>query len=202
VFFTPIVALEFTKINSHKGERKMIKAKQLNWNYVMLVFVLVAMLMMAGCGGSSDEAPAATDTGGETGEEPAAEVPAIEGTLHETERVSMIIADGWDVMDIQGGLQAYKGSNAVEVSVRGSGMNDDAALQSIEKFKADYDGTEVKEMEAHGMTFYTTTFVFSGTDQTKMSAMKDGEQYSITMVGQDHLNDEIIMGMVDSITFK
>ncbi|MDZ4133799.1 MAG: hypothetical protein U1E11_11770 [Dethiobacteria bacterium] len=180
----------------------MIRAKQLNWIYIMLVFVLVAMLMVAGCGGSGDEAPAATDTGGETGEEPAAEAPAIEGTLHETERVSMIIADGWDVMDIQGGLQAYKGNSAVEVSVRGSGMNDDAALQSIEKFKTDYEGTDVMELEAHGMTFYTTTFTFSGMLQTKMSAMKDGEQYSITMAGADHLENDVFTGMVNSIEFK
>ncbi len=185
----------------------MIRAKQLNWNYMMLVFVLVAMLMVAGCGGSGDEAPAATDTGGETGEEageePAADAPAIEGTLHETERVSMIVADGWEVMDIQGGLQAYKGtSGAVEVTVRGSGMNDDAAKTSIEKFKADYDGTDVMELEAHGMTFYTTTFTFSGMLQTKMSAMKDGEQYTITMAGADHLENDVFTGMVNSIEFK
>ena len=189
----------------------MIRAKQLNWNYVMLVFILVAMLMVACCGGSGEEAPAATDTGGETGEEtgeeaadePAAEAPAIEGTLHETERVSMIVADGWEVMDIQGGLQAYKGmSSAVEVTVRGSGMNDDAARTSIEKFKADYDGTDVMELEAHGMTFYTTTFTFSGMFQTKMSAMKDGEQYTITMAGEDHLENDVFTGMVNSIEFK
>jgi hypothetical protein len=181
----------------------MIRAKQLNWNYVMLVFVLVTMLMVAGCGGSGDEAPAATDTGGETGEAPAAEVPTIEGTLHETERVSMIVADGWDVMDIQGGLQAYKGtSGAVEVTVRGSGMNDDAARTAIENFKEDYDGTDVMELEAHGMTFYTTTFTFSGMFQTKMSAMKDGEQYSITMAGADHLENDVFTGMVNSIEFK
>lgn len=180
----------------------MIRAKQLNWNYVMLVFILVAMLMVAGCGGSGDEAPAATDSGGSSAEEPTSTIPPVQGELHDTERVSMIIADGWDVMDIQGGLQAYKGSSAVEVSVRGSGMNDDASLKAIEKFKEDYDGTEVMEVEAYGLTFYTTTFVFSGTDQTKMSAMKDGEQYSVTIVGQNHLNDDIIMGMVDSIIFK
>jgi hypothetical protein len=189
----------------------MIKAKQLNWNYIMLVFILVAVLMVAGCGGSGEEAPAATDTGGETGEEaseeageePAAEVPAIEGTLHETERVSMIIADGWEVMDIQGGLQAYKGmSNAVEVYVRGSGMNDDAAQVAIEKFKADYDGTDVMVLDAFGMTFYSTTFTFSGMFQTKLMAMKDGEQYAITLAGADHLENDAMTGMMESITFK
>ncbi len=180
----------------------MIKSKQLHWNVVLLVFVLVAMMMVAGCGGSGKEAPAAADTGSGAAEEPASTIPPVQGELHETERVSMIIADGWSVMDIQGGLQAYKGNNAVEVSVRGSGMSDDAAKIAVEKLQEDYDGTDIMELEAYGLNFYKTTFVFSGTDQTKMIAMKDGEQYSITMVGADHLSDDIILGMVDSIIFK
>ena len=106
-------------------------------------------------------------------------------------------------MDIQGGLQAYKGtSNAVKVTVRGSGMNDDAAQQAIEKFKADYDGTDVMELDAFGMTFYSTTFTFSGMYQTKLSAMKDGEQYTITLAGADHLENDAMTGMMESITFK
>ena len=159
--------------------------------------MLALLLITAGCGSTDEAAPA-----GENGEQAAAQ-PEIAGERHETDTVSMIVADGWDVMDIDGGLQAYQGmSRAVEVWVRGSGMSDDAARESIENFASSYDGTEVAETEMFGMTFYSTSFVFSGMEQTKYSAMKDGQKIEITLAGEDHQNDEEIMGMFHSINLK
>ena len=174
--------------------------KKISWFTVIVVVMIAAMLLVAGCG-SKDATPAG-DSG--SGDSPgAAAVPTISGERFETETVSMIVADGWDVMDINGGLQAYKGiSKAVEVWVRGSGLADDAGKKSMENFANNYGGTAVEEMEMFGLTFFSTTFEFSGMKQTKYGSVKDGQQIEITLAGEDHLEDEEIMGMFYSIEIK
>lgn len=177
-----------------------MKSSNNRWMAVLLVLVLAVAMMASGCGSDDSAAPA-----GESGEVEAPEEirPEIEGERHETETVSMIVAEGWDVMDISGGLQAYKGmSSAVEVWVRGSGMTDESVKAAIESFKENYDGSDLFEVQAHGMTYTATTFEFSGMYQTKLGAEKDGMQVEITLAGEDHLNDDTIMGMFDSIVFK
>jgi hypothetical protein len=174
--------------------------KQNRWSLLILVLAMIALMLLPGCG--SDDSAAPSESGGDA-PEPAADQPAISGDRHETDNVSMIIADGWEVMDIDGGIQAYKGmSRAVEVWVRGSGMGDDSARESIENFASNYDGTDVQEMNMHGLTFYYTTFDFSGMFQTKYSAIKDGQKVEITLAGEDHLNDGDTMGMFNSIVLK
>jgi ABC-type glycerol-3-phosphate transport system substrate-binding protein len=168
---------------------------------VLLVLVLAVAMLAAGCGGSDDSAAPAGDNG-ET-DAPEESLPEIDGERHETETVSMIVADGWEVMDISGGLQAYKGmSSAVEVWVRGSDMTEESVKAAIERFKENYDGSDLFEVQAHGLTYTATTFEFSGMYQTKYGAVKDGMQVEITLAGEDHLNDETIMGMFNSIVFK
>ncbi len=178
-----------------------MKSSRNSWMAVLLIIMLAVAMMATGCGGSDDS----TAPAGENGEAEAPEEsrPEIAGERHETETVSMIVADGWDVMDITGGLQAYKGmSNAVEVWVRGSGMTEESVKAAIERFKESYDGSDTFEVQAHGLTYTATTFEFSGMYQTKFGAEKDGMQVEITLAGEDHLNDETIMGMFDSIVFK
>lgn len=167
---------------------------------VLLVLMLAVAMLAVGCGSDDSAAPAGESGGTEAPEESR---PEIEGERHETETVSMIVAEGWDVMDISGGLQAYKGmSSAVEVWVRGSGMTEESVKAAIESFKENYDGSDTFEVQAHGMTYTATTFEFSGMYQTKLGAEKDGMQVEITLSGEDHLNDGTIMGMFDSIVFK
>lgn len=173
--------------------------KRSSWFTVIIVVMIVIMFLVTGCG-SKEVAPAGDPAAGES---PGAAVPTISGDRFETETVSMIIADGWDVMDINGGLQAYKGiSKAVEVWVRGTGLADDAGKKSMENFANNYDGTAVEEVEIFGLTFYSTTFEFSGMKQTKYGSVKDGQQIEITLAGEDHLEDEEIMGMFYSIELK
>ena len=189
----------------------MIK-RQNKWFAVMLVLIVVVALLAAGCSSGDDSAPAVDGGSGNNSapeadngasDEPESTRPEVEGERHETETVSMIVADGWDVMDISGGLQAYKGmSNAVEVWVRGSGMTDESVRAAIERFKESYEGSDLFEIEAHGRTYYATTFNFSGMYQTKMGAEKDGMQIEITLAGEDHLDDDIVIGMFDSIIFN
>jgi len=173
--------------------------KKISWFTVIVVAMFVTMLLVSGCG-SKEAAPTGDP---DAGDSPGTPVPTISGDRFETETVSMIVADGWDVMDINGGLQAYKGiSKAVEVWVRGSGLADDAGKKSMENFANNYDGTAVEELQMFGLTFYSTTYEFSGMKQTKYGSVKDGQQIEITLAGEDHLEDEEIMGMFYSIELK
>ncbi len=176
-----------------------------SWKALLVIIGIAAMLLVAGCGGSDDAASpeAAPEAADEAGDAPAADAPEVDGERHETDTVSMVIADGWDVMDIDGGLQAYKGNvAAVEVWVRGSGLSDDDAKKAIEKFAEDYEGTMLMEVDLLGLTFYHTYFEWSGTEQSKMSAYKDGARVEIGVVGPDHEDDEEIAGMIHSIILK
>ncbi len=82
----------------------MIK-KQNKWFAVMLVLTVAILILATGCGSGDDSAPAVD---GGASEEPESGRPAVEGERHETETVSMIVIDGWDAMDITGGLQRHE----------------------------------------------------------------------------------------------
>ncbi len=198
-FCLPVLTTGGFNINTNYFKSEGKELKKISWFTVIVVVMIAAMMFVAGCG-SKDAAPAGDS---DSGDSPGATVPTISGERFETETVSMIVADGWDVMDINGGLQAYKGiSKAVEVWVRGSGLADDAGKKSMENFANNYDGTAVEEVEMFGLTFFSTTFEFSGMKQTKYGSIKNGQQIEITLAGEDHLEDEEIMGMFYSIEFK
>ncbi len=175
-----------------------------SWKLLLVIVGLAAMLLVAGCGGSDDAAApeAAADTAGEAADAPAADVPQVDGERHETDTVSMVIADGWNVMDISGGLQAYKSNAAIEVQVQGSGHSDDDARARAEQVIDSYDGTMIMELDLLGLTFYHTYYEWSGTEQSKMFAVKDGAVVVIGVTGPDHEDDEEIAGMIYSIIFK
>ncbi len=182
----------------------MFNKKKASWKVLLIIIGLAAILLVTGCGGTDDaaEPETADDPSDEAVEAPVADAPEIDGERYETDTVSMVIADGWDVMDIQGGLQAYKGNSAVEVWVRGSGLSDDDARKAMEVMAEDYDGTGIVELESMGLTFYHTYFEYLGTEQSKMSAVKDGARVEIGVTGPDHEEDEDIIGMLDSLIIK
>ncbi len=175
--------------------------KEKKWIGFLTIIALAALFFVAGCGG--DDGAAEEPAGAESpSEAPASSIPPVEGERYETDTVSMIVADGWDVMDIDGGLQAYKGSEAVEVWVRGSGLSESDAESAMTRMMEQYDGTDVATLDAFGLTFYTTFYNFSGMEQTRLSAVKDGTRIEIGLTGPDHTNNDIIMGMLDSIVIK
>lgn len=153
--------------------------------------VSLAAALLTGCGGSAPQG------GSGNGTEPKTE--AIKGETMETDHFTMTVATGYNKMDISGGIQAYQGSNAIEVWVRPSTQN---AEEEAGKFAADYDGTAPEQVELFGLTFYTTTFTASGYDQTKYVAVSDGNRIEIGITGADHENNKELQGMLNSISFK
>lgn len=163
-------------------------------NKRILAFILVITLaaaLLTGC-----DSPAPQDGNG-NGTEPNTE--AVKGETVETDHFTMTVATGYNKMDINGGIQAYQGSNAIEVWVRPSTQN---AEKEAEKFAADYNGTTPTQAELFGLTFYTTTFTASGSYQTKYVAVSDGNRIEIGITGPDHENNKELQGMLNSISFK
>lgn len=163
-------------------------------NKRIIAFILVIALaaaLMTGCGSSAPQSASGNGT------EPKTE--AIKGETVETDHFTMTVATGYNKMDISGGIQAYQGSNAIEVWVRPSTQN---AEEEAGKFAADYDGTDPEQVELFGLTFYTTTFTASGYDQTKYVAISDGNRIEIGITGADHENNKELQGMLNSISFK
>ena len=157
----------------------------------LALVISLAAALLAGCGSPVPQG------GSGNGTEPKTE--AVKGETVETEHFTMTVATGYNKMDISGGIQAYQGSNAIEVWVRPSTQD---AEKEAEKFAAGYDGTAPKQVELFGLTFYTTTFTASGSYQTKYVAVSDGNRIEIGITGADHENNKELQGMLNSINFK
>lgn len=156
-----------------------------------ILFIALAAALMTGCGSSAPQG------GSGNGTEPKTET--IKGEPMETDHFTMTVATGYNKMDISGGIQAYQGSNAIEVWVRPSTQD---SQKEAEKFAADYDGTDPEQVELFGLTFYTTTYTYSGSYQTKYIAVSDGNRIEIGITGADHENNKELQGMLGSISFK
>ncbi|MDF1617907.1 hypothetical protein [Petrocella sp. FN5] len=131
--------------------------------------------------------------------------PPIQGERFETEKVSMVVPTGWNVMEISDGLQAYQGKNAVEVWVRGSGLGEDAAKKAIEGMARDYNGSDVESFQHWGLNFYSTDFEIYGMQQMKMSAVINGQRIEIGLamdVSADDATEDLLFGMLDTIEFN
>jgi hypothetical protein len=111
----------------------------------------------------------------------------------------MIVATGYNKMNISGGIQAYQGSNAIEVWVRPSTQD---AKAVAEKFAADYGGTSPEQVELAGRSFYATSFTASGYEQTKYIAISDGNRIEIGLTGSGHKDNKDLQGMLNSIKLK
>ncbi len=127
----------------------------------------------------------------------------LEGTSYESDSFSIIVPDGWEVMDVDGGVQLYKTSGEIiEVHYRGSNQGDDHAKQQVENLYEQYSGTTPVETELLGKTFWKTTFTTSGVYQTSYMRMENGEMLSVKLAGANHENDPEFEAIVNSVVFK
>src|SRR6056297_3412511 len=94
------------------------------------------------------------------------QIATIKGEAFETEDFSVTIADGFSKMTIEGGVQAYKGNDVIEIWVRGSNVPESEAKNATEQLSKANDGTEPQKTEKFGMDFYYTSFEAFGNPQT------------------------------------
>jgi hypothetical protein len=169
----------------------------------LIAICIVTMVAIVGaftaCGGGDAKSGTVPKEEGAEVAETAAEV---KGTAAETDKFSMIVADGWEKMDITGGFQIYKGNDIIQVTVSGMNVTEDEDKSLLENMASQYDGTALEEVNMLGVKFYKTSFTYSGVEQTIYSGVKDGEQVKIQLAGKDHMNNADIMTMFESIALK
>jgi hypothetical protein len=178
------------------------------WSFIAIVIVaIVCMVFMAGCGGSKTESASTTASGGgEVKETSAAEetkaASNVKGETYDTEKFSILAPEGWEKMDIPGGVQLYKGNDIMQVSVSGSNVTEAEDKALLEDMSKQYNGTALEEVIMFGVKFFKTSYTANGSDQTMYSGVRNGEQVKIQMAGKDHQNNEAIIAMLESISLK
>ncbi len=126
----------------------------------------------------------------------------IKGDLYEAEHFTMTIASGFNTMDIQGGVQASRGNDVVEVWVRGHNLSEDTAEKQAQSMANRYDGTNPQTVQMLGLKFYCTSFEVFNLQQTICIAIKDGKQIQVGITGRGHTENATLQGMRNSIAFK
>jgi len=126
----------------------------------------------------------------------------IKGEKFETDDFTMIIADGFSKLEIDGGVQAYKSNDMIEIWLRGFNNTENDAKNGAENLSKTYKGTEVQKTNLFGLDFYQTTFEAFGNPQTVYVGIKDGKKVQIGVAGKGHETNEILQGMFKSISFK
>ena len=128
--------------------------------------------------------------------------PAANGTRYEATRFSIIVPDGWEVMDVDGGVQLYKSSGEIfEVHYRGNNMNESEAQSQVESTANNYDGTEPQQATMLGKTFWSTTFTASGVEQVTNLCIENGEMLSIKYGGPGYDTNPDFQTILNSIEF-
>ncbi len=127
---------------------------------------------------------------------------AMDGEVHETDKFSITVPTGWEIMDVEGGLQLYKMSGeVVDVHFRGENQNEDHAKQQVASTAEMYEGTAPAEVELLGKKFWTTIFTASGIEQACYLRMEDGVMLSIKCTGAGYDTDPEIEAIINSIVF-
>lgn len=176
--------------------------------YPVLLALLLTLLLITGCSGSSSPSkatatPEATAASTPASQPASAGNAALEGEVYKAEKFSVTVPKGWEKMDVQGGVQLYKMSGEiVEVHYRGENQGEDHAKQQVESLASQYGGTTPNEVELLGKTFWTTTFTASGVKQTSYLRMENGVMLSIKCAGANHETDPEFGAILQSIVFE
>ena len=129
--------------------------------------------------------------------------PMVEGEKFENDKFSITIANGWESMDIEGGVQIYKMSGeAVQVYFRGYNMSESEAESQSKGHAEQYGGTTPQEVEKWGKKFWTTTYTAMDLEQLSYLRIEDGVLISVSAAAKEIESNTDIIGMLESITFK
>ncbi len=165
--------------------------------YIIILIGLCLLFCAAGCQGD-----AASNTGSPS-ENEAPQSAEPNGDMVDKETFSVLVPKGWEVMDVDGGVQIYKMSGEVfEVHFRGSNMNDTEAQQQAESTAKQYEGTQPELVELLGKQFWTTTFTAGGVKQVTNLCIEEGVMISVKYGGPNYETNPDFEAILDSITFK
>jgi len=152
-----------------------------------MLLIFCSLILLQGCGKSKTSSDVNKQT---------------KGKYYDTEFFTMFIAKGYAEMAINGGVQAYKGNNFIEIHVRGLNQTEADIEASINILAKNYEGTAPERVDLFGQVFHHSYILAQGTPQHVYLAVKDGKKISITLSGKDHDKDEDLKIMFESIKLK
>ncbi len=165
----------------------------------LLVFVL--MIGLASCGG---EKTTTNNTTNETPKSENASTKKIKGTEVETDFMTITVLDGWTKWDVTGGIQIYKGTEALQIALEGENQSEGYPKIFIEQAISAYEGEPIEEVSMWGKDFYMTRYEASGTHQTHYATMY-GDEGKMLVVKANTKTRELtpdIKAMMDSVVLK
>lgn len=196
----------------------------------LLVLFLVALLILAsvvGCSDKPEETPktdipassdgpkeesteqpakeSAVEPAGEPTKEPVVSESALEGERHEAEKFTVIAPEGWQITELDGGLQiARSGAELIRISFTGFNQAEDHAKLQVENMSKNNSESKVEEIEILGKTFWATIYkTASGSERGYYARIEDGGiMLKIETVNGSYKTHKEFTGIIDSIVFK
>ena len=164
---------------------------------IWITAILLLAMILTGCSG---------DASGETAEDPSSTEDTedvIEGDTYETDDFSVAIPEGWEVLELDGGVQFYKETGEVfEIVFSGYNLYEAYAMEQVQTLADKYDGTLPEEAVLFGRTFWMTSLTSSSTLQDVYICIKDGVMISVKYGGPDYENDPTFQEILDSVELK
>jgi len=182
--------------------------------FFMVLLLIFSVSLFINCGSEkntsntnspkAEEAPeqAATKAEKDTG---AGKVTTFENDFFKAE-----IPKGWTVFDDskvkmmriypEGDTSMY--APTIHLKFEGNGNWAGTPEDSISTMAKNYNGTEPKKEVINGIEYWTTTYEFSGSNQTMYVAGKDGNKITVTIVGKDYETIPEIQEILKTISYK
>jgi hypothetical protein len=149
------------------------------WTFVVVLTIAVAsMVFMAGCG--------------------------VKGKIWENEKFSILVPDGWETKDMEGGVQLLTMDEVFHmvVEITRNNVTEAEIKAELEEIVKSQNASPIEEVTMLGVKFFKTNLITENLDQTAYIGVRNGEKVAILLVGKDHKNNEEMKAMMESIKFK
>ena len=158
------------------------------------VLILLAVFLLTGCVSTKTTAAQAVL------EEP---VKRPSGGAADYSAFSVIVEEGWETMDIIGGVQIFKTTGEMlQIQMDGDGVAQGEDIPLLESINENYNGSGIRETQLLGNSFHTITYQTSGVSQCMYTAVLGGKLVKIQATGASYDALPAIKTMVESIIFK
>ena len=113
------------------------------------------------------------------------------------------VEEGWDTMDMIGGVQIYKQTGEMlQIQVDGEGVAEGEDVPFLESVNQNFNGLGVRQTELLGRSFHAVSYMASGVKQCMYTSVIGGKLVKIQATGEAYGDVPDIKKMVESIIFK
>ncbi len=129
----------------------------------------------------------------------------IEGTDVELDYLTITVLDGWKTMDVNDGIQIYKGSEVLQINLEGYGQSEEYVETYIKNAIEAYDGTDMTKENIWGLDFLGTTYKVGGYYQVVNARIygNDGQLLVVKMANLSSTDvPKDMQAMLNSVKIK